>query len=84
MLPSCSVHGVILDGGSKANVIPERSELFYFVRGADDKSRDDLWDKVVSCAKAAGEATGRFALLTSFADISSYHRIPHGRNSTSI
>lgn len=58
MLPSCRIHGVITDGGVKPNIIPQRSELEYYVRGPTVKERDELKERLISCANAAAIATG--------------------------
>ena len=58
-LPSCRIHGIFKDGGVKPNIIPQRSELLYYIRSVDDKINKDLCEKVINCAKAAATATGR-------------------------
>ena len=58
MLPSCRMHGIISDGGVKPNIIPQRSELLYYVRGPTVKERDELKERLISCANAAAIATG--------------------------
>eukprot|EP00112_Aurelia_sp_Birch-Aquarium-sp1_P016869 Seg3858.8 transcript_id=Seg3858.8/GoldUCD/mRNA.D3Y31 product="Peptidase M20 domain-containing protein 2" protein_id=Seg3858.8/GoldUCD/D3Y31 len=73
MLPSCRIHGVITDGGVKPNIIPQRSELEYYVRGPTVKERDELKERLISCANAAAIATGCTVEITfpgySYADI---------------
>ena len=58
MQPGCLVHGIIVDGGVKPNIIPNRSEIEYYIRGPTCKDRDELFERVTSCAKAAAQATG--------------------------
>ncbi|XP_065062367.1 peptidase M20 domain-containing protein 2-like isoform X2 [Rhopilema esculentum] len=58
MQPGCSVHGIIVDGGAKPNIIPKRSELHYYIRGQTCKTRDELNEKVLACAEAAAASTG--------------------------
>ena len=60
MRPGCLVHGIIIDGGVKPNIIPQRSEIEYYVRGPTCKDRDELFERVTSCAKAAAQATGNY------------------------
>lgn len=56
--PTNRVHGIIVDGGQKPNIIPERSEMEYYVRGLKDEDVKELKEKVVECAKGAAIATG--------------------------
>ena len=58
MLPSCRLHGVITDGGVKPNIIPQRSELEYYIRAPTVKLRDELRERVMACINAAAAATG--------------------------
>lgn len=58
-LPDISrVHGVILDGGQAANVIPDYTRASFQVRAATGELLDDHVARVVSCAEAAAAATG--------------------------
>jgi amidohydrolase len=52
------VHGVIVDGGQAANVIPERAEASYYLRAVDMADLDDLRTRVRSCLEGAATATG--------------------------
>ena len=63
MQPGCSVHGIIVDGGAKPNIIPKRSELHYYIRGQTCKTRDELKEKVLACAEAAAASTGEYNSL---------------------
>eukprot|EP00112_Aurelia_sp_Birch-Aquarium-sp1_P016870 Seg3858.9 transcript_id=Seg3858.9/GoldUCD/mRNA.D3Y31 product="Peptidase M20 domain-containing protein 2" protein_id=Seg3858.9/GoldUCD/D3Y31 len=60
MKPGCLVHGIIIDGGVKPNIIPNRSEIEFYIRGPTCKDRDELLERVNSCAKAAAQATGNY------------------------
>lgn len=62
MLPTCRIHGVIVDGGVKPNIIPQRSELDYYVRAPTVKMREELFERVIACINAAATATGRYFL----------------------
>ena len=57
--PTSRIHGIIVDGGEKPNIIPERSEMEYYVRGLEDKDVIDLMEKLVACANGAANATGK-------------------------
>lgn len=52
------VHGVIVDGGEAANVIPERSEASYFLRAVDMDDLEDLRQRVRACLEGGATATG--------------------------
>lgn len=58
------VHGVILDGGQAANVIPERTEASYYLRAVDMDDLEDLRTRVRACLEAAATATGTTAEIT--------------------
>ena len=58
--PTSRIHGIIVDGGEKPNIIPERSEMDYYVRGSRDEDVIDLMEKLIACAKGAASATGKF------------------------
>ncbi|HEY1701841.1 MAG TPA: amidohydrolase [Trebonia sp.] len=58
-LPDLSrVHGVILDGGKAANVIPAYTEAEFQVRGVTSGDAQEHVDRVIACAEAAAAATG--------------------------
>jgi amidohydrolase len=58
-LPDLSrVHGVILDGGKAANVIPAYTEAVFQVRGVTTEETLDHVERVIACAQAAAKATG--------------------------
>lgn len=52
------IHGIVLEGGSVVNSIPEKAVMRYEVRSEDMKYYHEVVDKVVNCAKAAALATG--------------------------
>jgi amidohydrolase len=56
--PDQQVHGVILDGGAAANVVPERTEASYYLRAVDLADLDDLRVRVRACLEGAATATG--------------------------
>ena len=58
MKPSWRVQGIISNGGVKPNIIPEKSELAYYVRAPTMAEVEILKAKVVSCFEAAATATG--------------------------
>jgi len=51
------MHYVINDGGLAPNVVPDRASVWYFLRNSDDRI-EEMYEKVVNCAKGAALATG--------------------------
>jgi amidohydrolase len=56
--PLQQVHGVIVDGGQAANVVPERAEASYFLRAVDTDDLEDLRNRARACLEGAALATG--------------------------
>lgn len=52
------VHGVILDGGKAANIVPDYTKAVFQVRGVTSAIAEDHVERVVACAEAAAAATG--------------------------
>lgn len=52
------VHGVILDGGKAANIVPDYAKAQFYVRSTTKTYNKELLEKVKNCAKAAALATG--------------------------
>jgi amidohydrolase len=52
------VHGVIVDGGQAANVVPERAEASYYLRAGNLADLDDLRQRARACLQGAALATG--------------------------
>ena len=57
MKPDWRVHGVITNGGTKPNIIPEKTELEYWVRAPTAMELVTLKKKVVACFEAAAKST---------------------------
>ena len=51
------MHYVIMEGGQAPNVVPDKASVWYFVRNTDERVQD-MYDRVINCAKAAALATG--------------------------
>lgn len=58
MLPTDRVHGVITDGGSKPNIVPEHAAAQFFVRSMEPETLAILCDRVADVFTAAARATG--------------------------
>jgi amidohydrolase len=64
-LPEASrVHGVILDGGVAANVIPEYTRASFQVRAVTSELLAEHVERVEACARAAALATGTTVDIT--------------------
>ncbi len=51
------LHYVITEGGEAPNVVPDRASVWYYIRNTDERV-EDMFDRVVNCAKGAALATG--------------------------
>jgi aminobenzoyl-glutamate utilization protein B len=51
------MHYVIKEGGEAPNVVPDRASVWYYVRNSDERV-EEMYAKVINCAKAAALATG--------------------------
>ncbi len=51
------LHYIILEGGEAPNVVPDKASVWYYVRNTDERL-EDMYEKVVNCARGAALATG--------------------------
>ena len=51
------MHYVITEGGEAPNVVPDKASVWYYIRNTDDRL-EDMYSRVVDCAKGAALATG--------------------------
>ena len=58
ILPYERIHGIIMEGGEKANVIPSKAKLDYNVRSRTIKETKQLQARVEKCFEGAATATG--------------------------
>lgn len=61
ILPVDRIHGVITNGGSAANVVPETASAVFLVRSTEIDTLDILTRRVVTVLEAAASATGTTA-----------------------
>ena len=54
----CYYKGIITNGGAKPNIIPEESEMEYYLRAPTQKELDELKQKATPCFEAAATSTG--------------------------
>jgi metal-dependent amidase/aminoacylase/carboxypeptidase family protein len=52
------IHGIITNGGQAVNIIPEKTECQFLVRGRSSKYTMEIADRVLRCAEGAALATG--------------------------
>lgn len=60
------VHGVIIDGGKAANVVPDYSKSQFYVRSTTKSYNQELLERVKNCARGAALATGTELKITKF------------------
>lgn len=52
------IHYVITDGGAAPNIVPERAQVYYYVRHPQPDQVEALFERVVDAAKAGALGTG--------------------------
>lgn len=52
------VHGIVTEGGRAPNIIPERAQAYFYVRGENDAEMANAVRRVKECARGAAKATG--------------------------
>ena len=58
------VHGIITEGGTAANIIPERTAAWFMIRADDQAYYDEMKARFTTMAEAAALATGTTAEVT--------------------
>ncbi|XP_070579710.1 xaa-Arg dipeptidase-like [Ptychodera flava] len=56
--PKWRIHGVISNGGTKPNIIPEKSEVNFYLRAPTEAELSELKERALACAEGAAKATG--------------------------
>lgn len=64
LLPTSRVHGIITDGGTAANIIPERAAAWFMLRSADQPDYEAMKARFTQMAEAAALATGTAVTTT--------------------
>ena len=58
-MPSTSrMHYIITDGGRAPNIVPERAQVYYYVRHPRPETVEELFERVVAAAEGAALGTG--------------------------
>ncbi|ACB84701.1 M20 family metallopeptidase [Natranaerobius thermophilus] len=52
------IHGIITEGGSAPNIIPEKGVARFYVRASERDYLNQVVSKVINCASGAAQATG--------------------------
>ncbi len=60
------IHGVIINGGNAANVVPDYTKSQFYVRSTTKSYNLELLEKVKNCARGAALATGTELKITKF------------------
>ncbi len=79
MKPTWRVHGVITNGGAKPNIIPEKTELFYYIRALCMSDLSILKTKVITCFESAAVATGCKVEVCEPADNPTFANVKHNK-----
>jgi len=58
LLPTERIHGVIVDGGAKANIVPERAELSFYVRSPSIETLSEMTERLDDILRGAARSTG--------------------------
>ena len=62
--PEARVHGIITNGGSAANIIPEYAMAKFSVRALDRRYQQQVLERFIACAEGAATATGTTLTIT--------------------
>lgn len=66
ILPTAKIHGVIIEGGKAANVVPDLAIAQFYVRANTKKYLNELSEKVKNCARGASIQTGTELEITNY------------------
>ena len=62
--PEARIHGIITNGGSAANIIPEYAMAKFSVRALDRRYQQEVLKRFIACAEGAATSTGTKLKLT--------------------
>ncbi len=62
--PTSRVHGIIREGGTAANIIPERTTAWFMIRSDDESYYETMRDRFRALCDAAATATGTTVEVT--------------------
>lgn len=58
VIPDARIHYVITEGGGQPNVVPARAQVWYYVRAPHRFQVDEIYERLMDCAKGAALMTG--------------------------
>lgn len=58
VIPDARIHYVITDGGGQPNVVPARSEVWYYVRAPRRNQVEEIYSRLLDVARGAALMTG--------------------------
>lgn len=64
LLPTSRVHGIIQEGGTAANIIPDRTRAWFMIRSVEQAYYDTMREQFVRMCDAAALATGTTVEVT--------------------
>ncbi|HEX9683679.1 MAG TPA: amidohydrolase [Acidimicrobiales bacterium] len=56
--PRERIHGIFTKGGDQPNIVPDHTEMLWYVRAATAPKRDELQERVLAALEAGAAATG--------------------------
>ncbi len=56
--PEVRMHGIVVDGGTAANIVPDRGVCRFYFRAPQREYLDGMMEKIYDCARGAALATG--------------------------
>ena len=56
--PECKVHYVITNGGEAPNIVPDKAQVYYYLRHPNNKVLKDLLERTLAAAQGAAMGTG--------------------------
>ena len=60
MQPNWRIHGIIIEGGAKPNIIPDHTKSEYYLRTVTSTDMVYLKDRFLAMVDAAAKATGQY------------------------
>ena len=62
--PEANIYGIITNGGSRPNIIPDYAAMKYYVRAATKQKLQEYIDKIVDCVRCTAQASGVSVTVT--------------------
>ena len=65
-IPGANIYGIIDNGGSRPNIIPDYASMKYYIRAASMKKLQEYMDRVAGCVRHTARASGVSVDVTEF------------------